>query len=254
VTAIVEGIRQMRQAHWVVFFGLILTAWAGLMAGAVEGGRGAAMLWADLCRADAGIAGFPAVFAMWALMGAAMMLPTFVPALSTYDDLIAAGAGTRAGFARLAMGYLAVWLGFAGIAAAAQIALAGLAAPPAWLAGGLLIVAGAYQFSPWKDACLSRCRAPLTVFLGAMRPDGAGGFRTGLRMGADCLGCCWALMALGLIGGAMTLLWMGLAMLMMTLEKLPRLGAPLTRPMGAALIGAGLATLFVASGAGGKVF
>jgi dimethylsulfoniopropionate demethylase len=227
VAAIVQGVRQMRQAHWVLFFGLILAAWAGLMAGTTGDVRGAALLWADLCRADAGLAGFPAVFGMWALMGAAMMGPTFVPALAAYDDLVAAGAGTRAGFARLAMGYLAIWLGFAVLAASAQIAFAALPAP-ALVPGLLLIVAGAYQFSPWKDACLSRCRTPLTVFMARLSPDGGGAFRCGLRMGADCLGCCWALMALGLIGGAMTLLWMGLATLLMTLEKLPRLGAPLT--------------------------
>lgn len=244
--------RAAGQGRWIGFLALILAAWAALMAGAADQGRGAAMLWADLCRADAGMAGFPTVAAMWALMGAAMMGPTFVPALAAYDGLIAAGAGTRAGFWRLAAGYLTVWLGFALLAAAAQIALAALPGIAA-LNGALLVLAGGWQFTARKDACLLRCRAPLTVFVARLRPDGGGAFRCGLRMGADCLGCCWALMALGLIGGAMTLLWMGLATLLMTLEKLPRLGAAVTRPLGAVLIGAGLAVLVLAPGLWGRI-
>ncbi len=253
MAALTQGLARAGQAHWLAVYAIIALAWAGLMAGAVEGGRGAAMLWADLCRADAGIAGFPAVLAMWALMGAAMMLPTFVPALSTYDDLIAAGAGTRAGFARLAMGYLAVWLGFAGIAAAAQIALAGSPRhPPGWrrvadrrrrvsvqpVEGRLPV-----PLPRTADRLSGRHAARWGGRVPHRPADGRG--LPGLLLGAD---------GAGADRGAMTLLWMGLAMLMMTLEKLPRLGVPLTRPLGAALIGAGLATLFVASAAGDKVF
>ena len=76
----------------------------------------------------------------------------------------------------------------------------------------LLIGAGVYQFSPLKDACLSRCRAPLTFF---MQHWDEGPFRNGLRLGADCLGCCWALMLLGFVGGTMNLAFMGLAMVLM---------------------------------------
>jgi predicted metal-binding membrane protein len=47
-----------------------------------------------------------------------------------------------------------------------------------------------------------------------------GPLRMGLRLGAVCLGCCWALMALGLIGGAMSLGFMALATVSMTAEKL----------------------------------
>jgi predicted metal-binding membrane protein len=164
------------------------------------------------------VAGLPGAFAMWVLMSAAMMLPTALPAFATHDE-IAAAHGTGGG-AALVAGYGAVWIGFAAVAAALQVALSGLAALDApWLAIGLLLLAGGYQFSSLKAACLSRCRQPLTFFMGHW-DDGP--FRMGLRLGATCLGCCWALMALGLIGGAMSLGFMALATASMMAEKLSR--------------------------------
>jgi predicted metal-binding membrane protein len=62
----------------------------------------------------------------------------------------------------------------------------------------------------------------------------------GAQLGVLCLGCCWALMTLGFVGGTMNLVWMGLATLFMTLEKLPDIGRVLTRPMGYFLIAAGV--------------
>ena len=105
--------------------------------------------------------------------------------------------------------------------------------------GALLIGAGLYQFAALKEACLSRCRAPLTFF---MQHFDEGPWRNGLRLGMDCLGCCWALMLLAFVGGTMNLAFMGLAMVIMTLEKLPEIGRPVTKPLGGALIAAGTVT------------
>jgi predicted metal-binding membrane protein len=77
-------------------------------------------------------------------------------------------------------------------------------------------------------------------FLGQWRTGALGGLRMGLGLGAFCVGCCWGFMALGFVGGVMSLLWMGAATLFMVIEKLPQLGAFVTRPMGYALIAAGL--------------
>ena len=104
-----------------------------------------------------------------------------------------------------------------------------------WLSVGLLAIAGAYQFSELKEACLSKCRAPLTFF---MQHWGETPARLGLRLGATCLGCCWALMLLAFVGGVMSLAFMGLATLIMTLEKLPEIGRWISRPLGFALLGA----------------
>ncbi len=232
-----------RRLLWPAFFGAVLAAWAALWAMA-QTLRGVSVygadFWAALC--GAGEAGFASLAAMWALMVAAMMAPTFVPALSTWLDL-PVPAGRPASAAALTAGYLAVWLGAALGFAALQMGLArlGLVAADGTsvshpLTALLFLAAGAYQFSRLKAACLSRCRAPLTQFLALWRPGLAAPFAIGLRMGADCLGCCWALMALALVGGMANLVWMGLATALMALEKLPEIGRPLTRPLGWALL------------------
>jgi len=236
--------------RWLVFYALILAAWVMLFAALAgpEAALARAMgqpLWLAICRAGVENAGYWPAVAMWALMGAAMMAPTLVPALRTYDDLRHTAAVPRGGFWALVGGYLAVWLGFALVAAGLQLALAGLGGQAMlWGTPLLLALAGLYQFSPIKEGCLSKCRAPLTFFMGAWQPGLTGAARMGLRLGAICLGCCWALMALGLIGGAMSLIWMGLATLLMTLEKLPQIGRRITIPLGLALLaGAGFTAI-----------
>ncbi len=247
-----DHIRAMGAPHWLVLFGLILGAWVLLYLMAVPGDlrdlrdlRAAGSLygaefWQNFCTLTPDAAGLSRMWAMWALMSAAMMAPTMLPVLATYDDLAQSGAAT--GMARLMGGYLAVWLGFSVLAAAAQMALfrAGLLDPlgqsaSGWLSAALLLLAGLYQFSPAKEACLSKCRQPLIFFLSHWD---AGPWRNGVQLGLICLGCCWALMALGFVGGVMNLAFMGLATLVMIVEKLPDIGRYITRPLGVLLIGA----------------
>ncbi|MEO0945840.1 MAG: DUF2182 domain-containing protein [Pseudomonadota bacterium] len=243
----------MGQMHWVVFFALVLFAWALLFLMAIpaelralEGIYGADLI-AALCSGLVGTASFPTAFFMWALMSAAMMSPTALPALATYEDLTSVDQDAR--FAPLMAGYLTIWLGFSAFAAVLQVALfeAGLIGAlgqslSVTLTSALLVGAGLYQFSTLKEACLSRCRRPLTFF---MQHWAEGPFRNGLRLGADCLGCCWALMLLAFVGGTMNLTFMGLAMVLMTLEKLPDIGRYLTKPVGGLLIAAGLFLPFI---------
>lgn len=249
-----DRIRAMGAPHWLALFGLILAAWTLLWLMAIPAdlrdtaGAYGPTFWQSLCTLTPDAAGLARMAAMWALMSAAMMAPTILPALATYDDLGQGGAATRMG--PLLAGYFAVWLGFSGIAAGAQMVLfrAGLLDPlgqstAAALSAALLGVAGLYQFSPVKAACLSKCRRPLTFF---MAHWAEGPWRNGLRLGLVCLGCCWALMALAFVGGVMNLGFMALATLIMILEKLPDIGRHVTRPLGLALLagsGAMLANL-----------
>lgn len=241
---IAARIRAMRGPHWLALFALILGAWAFLyMMSAPADLRGAgrvygAEFWEALCTLTPDAAGFFKMVLMWALMSAAMMAPTALPAFATYEDLATTGADTR--FAALVGGYLAIWLGFSVVAAGVQLALfgAGLLDPfgtsvSTGVSAGLLAMAGVYQFTPLKDACLSKCRMPLTFF---MQHWDEGAFRNGLRLGAVCLGCCWALMTLAFVGGVMSLGFMALATVLMALEKLPDIGRWLTRPLGIALL------------------
>lgn len=240
---IATTIRRMGSAHWLVLYALILGAWAALYAMALPAAlrEGAVIYGTDflrsLCIVTPDAAGFARIALMWALMSAAMMAPTALSAFATYDDL-GHSAETRLG--ALVAGYLAVWLGFSVVAAAAQMALFNAGLVTAFgdsrsgvLSAVLLAVAGAWQFSPAKEACLSRCRRPLAFFM-AHWDEGA--WRNGLRLGLVCLGCCWALMALAFVGGVMNLAFMGLATGIMVLEKLPNLGAWLTRPLGVVLL------------------
>lgn len=236
----------MTQGHWVALFGVTLVLWAILFLMAlpetVLATQGLGWLEA-LCRVTPGTAGWSTAVVMWAIMSVAMMAPTAVPAFATYDEI---PGTTPVDLGRLIFGYLAVWVGFAFVAALLQVGLYGAGwlglfgqSQSIWLTSLLLGVAGLYQFSALKDACLSRCRAPLTFFMSHW-DDGA--FRNGLRLGADCLGCCWALMLLAFVGGTMNLAFMGLAMVLMTLEKLPEIGGHITRPLGGGLIALALFT------------
>ncbi|MFT5742447.1 MAG: putative metal-binding membrane protein [Paracoccaceae bacterium] len=241
--------RTMAAPHWLGLFGLVVAGWVALYLMAIPADLRSlsriygAEFWAELCRVTPDGAGAAKLWAMWALMSAAMMLPTALPALATYDDL----PTTKADFAALTGGYLAIWLGFSAVAALAQLGLwqmglvdqTGLSLSRI-LSGALLIGAGVYQFTALKNACVSKCRAPLAFFMDHWSD---GPWRLGLRLGAVCLGCCWALMALAFVGGVMSLAFMGLATLLMVFEKLPSLGDRLTRPLGFGLIGAGALVL-----------
>jgi len=247
-------LRDAGSLRWLLFFGFVLAAWGGLFLMQAPGGSISGATLASLCGANNGQAGFGVVFLMWAVMSAAMMAPTLVPTLRTYGDLTHTSAASGGLFAVLVGAYLMIWLGYSALAAVAQQMLAGVGlldaggASVSWgVTAALLAVAGAYQFSSLKEACLSQCRAPMTFFMAHWSPGFGGAARMGVRLGLVCLGCCWALMALAFVGGVMNLVWMGLATVLMVVEKLPQLGGYVTRPLGVILlagaVGATLAAL-----------
>ena len=181
---------------------------------------------------------------MWLLMAVAMMLPTVLPALATYDRLRSTGTGRKYGFLEITAGFVLVWSAFSLSMAAVQSYSSQYLTPAVdslvetrWQAVAILAAAGIYQFLPAKDACLSKCRSPFMLFMAHWRESAFNEFGLGLRVGAVCVGCCWLLMAISLVSGAMGLLWMGLATVLMCLEKMPDLGRLVTRPLGVALIG-----------------
>ncbi|MEJ6394953.1 DUF2182 domain-containing protein [Gymnodinialimonas sp. 2305UL16-5] len=191
---------------------------------------------------------FGPLFGMWSIMMAAMMLPTLVPTLTTYERLITSANGTRPGWLGVLAGYSVVWVGVAALFAILQIGLlrAGIIdimgiAQSRWIAGGLLLAVGAFQFTRAKEICHGVCHAPMNYFLGYWCTGFQGGARMGVGLGVYCAGCCWGFMALGFVGGMMSLLWMGLATLFMVIEKLPQIGHYVTKPLGIALILGGLA-------------
>ena len=80
-------------------------------------------------------------------------------------------------------------------------------------------MAGVFQWTPLKTACLARCRSPLALMLTEWREGTFGAFRMGLRHGLFCVGCCWALMGLMWVAGMLNLLWLAALTLYMLAEK-----------------------------------
>ncbi len=112
------------------------------------------------------------------------------------------------------------------------------------LGGGLLVVAGIYQWTPLKYACLKHCRSPLHFLAHGMRKGTGGAFVMGLEHGAFCVGCCWVLMGLLFVGGVMNLLWVAAIAAFVLLEKVVPHGMLAGRLSGALLVLAGLFAAF----------
>jgi predicted metal-binding membrane protein len=190
-----------------------------------------------------------ATFAMWTIMMGAMMLPAVAPIVLLHRRMATANRMQDAvapPTSLLTLGYASVWVGFALLATAAQWALSHAALlNPAdalanrRLAGGMLAIAGAYQFAPLKQSCLRLCRSPVSFLMRYYRPGSSGALRMGLLHGTFCLGCCWAAMALLFAGGVMNLLWIaGLSIFALAEKALP-FGEAAGRVLGLAAMAAG---------------
>ena len=190
-----------------------------------------------------------ALFLMWAVMMAGMMLPSAAPmillVMGTYRRR--GGAHARTATAAFAAGYLVAWTGFSLLAALVQAALHAAAlmssmmvTQSAFLGGAMLVAAGMYQWLPFKHGCLAHCRSPLHFLTVQWREGIAGAFRLGLRHGLFCIGCCWALMVVLFAAGVMNLLAIALIAALVLVEKLLRQGPIVGRAAGVVLVGWGL--------------
>ena len=194
-----------------------------------------------------------AVAVMWGGMMVAMMLPSAAPMILTFDALERrnAQAGRAASRSLVFAGaYLLVWIGYSALAAGAQWALqaSGMLTPmivssSERLTAGLLILAGVYQLTPLKQACLRRCRTPVGFLMAEWRDGMRGALTMGLKHGLYCAGCCWALMLLLFVAGVMNPVWIVFLTLVVALEKWPRLPGWIARLFGGALLCAGAAIL-----------
>jgi predicted metal-binding membrane protein len=238
---------------------VILLAWGYLLLGAginmemMDMGAGQMMVMAPEWSPGYGVV----VFAMWAVMMVAMMLPSAAPVTLLVASIArkrAAAGGTRGTTTvQFVLGYIAVWLGFAAAATLLQWGLdeAGLlsdtmAFSNALLAGAVLVAAGIYQWTPLKEACLRHCRSPLDFLLFHWRDGSVGALISGIGHGIFCLGCCWMLMVLLFVGGIMNFAWIaGIALLVLIEKTLPWAGR-MNRVTGAILVAWGTVTLAIA--------
>ena len=165
--------------HWLLFYLVIVTSWILVALMSKFSGPDTSYLsiygsdfWLQLCSEPEGFQDSLSLFLMWTIMTAAMMIPTLIPTLKTYQDLIYGGSGTSAGFILIVCGFLLIWVFFSFLASFAQASFAefnllngnGNFVNPV-LSSILLSFAGAYQFSSLKESCVSKCRAPLSFFM-----------------------------------------------------------------------------------------
>jgi predicted metal-binding membrane protein len=171
-------------------------------------------------------------FAMWWVMMVGMMTPSAAPMVLVFATLNRNKRARDQNFVPTSiflLGYLAAWGAFSLAATLAQWALDGVALLSSEVAainplvgGTLAILAGLYQFTPLKQACLRNCRSPFAFVLNHWREGRSGALRMGLEHGGYCLGCCWLLMALLFVVGVMNLLWVaGLAVFVFAEKLLP---------------------------------
>lgn len=196
------------------------------------------------------VANWLAVFIMWAVMMAAMMLPSAAPMILCFaalNERRSEGARTLLFVAA----YLALWTAFSGAATSTQWALQSIGwvspmivSKSSVLSGALLLIAGLFQFSGLKHACLRACRSPLGFLMSDWRDGLWGAWCMGMRHGVYCLGCCWGLMALLFVGGVMNLLWIAALASLVAIEKLAPKGGVIGQALGGVMIGAGVARLF----------
>jgi predicted metal-binding membrane protein len=186
------------------------------------------------------------LWAMWAVMMTAMMLPSAAPLILLYAAAARRhaepGSPARRVYA-LAAGYVLVWSLFSVLATALQrvlsstLVLTPMMEPATPLAGGVVLaIAAAYQFTPLKRACLRQCRSPLGFMMQTWRGGAAGAFHLGVRHGTYCLGCCWALMLILFAGGVMNLAVIVALTTWVMVEKLAPFGERTTTITGAGLL------------------
>ncbi len=212
---------------------LVCWTWIVVMARDMYGPMTGASAWMMTARWDA--VHLALLWAMWAVMMIAMMLPSALPLI------LLAGSVRRS--LLLASGYAFVWAVFSVGATALQRALARLLlvnpmmeASNAAVGAALLAIAGIYQWTPLKHACLQTCQSPMAFIARRWRSGGWGAFRMGVEHGIYCVGCCWALMLLLFAGGVMSLTVILALTLFVAFEKLVPLGPHAARVSGVLLL------------------
>lgn len=191
-------------------------------------------------------------FLMWAVMMVGMMAPSAAPTILLYALVGRTAAAQQRPFAAtgwFASGYFLAWLLFSLLAAVVQTRLREVMlltpmfkSASATLSGGVLIVVGLYQWSPFKNGCLDHCRSPLQFMQrhGGFQRQAGASVALGLRHGLYCVGCCWALMLLLFVGGIMNIAWIAALAIVVLVEKLWRHGRMFAHLVGVAAMGAGI--------------
>jgi predicted metal-binding membrane protein len=238
----------------------IAAAWVVALAAQAAGA--ASLLHHDALLADGTPAalGLVAFLLAWQVMIAAMMLPSSLPLVRLFAKASTGQPRPGAATAAFLGGYAVVWSAFGALALAFDLAVhASVDASPwlhdhEWLIGGsVLALAGAFQFTRLKDACLDKCRHPGQFMIRFYERGTAGGFRLGARHGLFCVGCCWALMLVMFAAGVASLVWMALLTALMVHEKTQPAGRRAVPVTGVVLLATASVVLLASAQANGAL-
>jgi len=231
--------------HWIVYTGMLavcLLGWGYMayMAWAMQNMDVVDMWMPPRAGARAWtLYDFYMLFGMWALMMIAMMTPSVLPMVSLYVTVNKSKKNKDQAYTPTLIflsGYLVAWVLFSVLISIVQYPLhtVGLLNPMMdsrsyLLSGGILVIAGIYQWTPWKDACLEQCRSPLHYLMTSWREGYWGAMKMGIHHGLYCIGCCWALMAVMFAVGVMNVLWMIAIAFFVLAEKISPVSAKYLR-------------------------
>jgi predicted metal-binding membrane protein len=172
------------------------------------------------------------------------MLPSSLPLVRLFGRASARAPHRSRAMMAFLGGYALVWSAFGALAFAMDAGLHAAVDASPWLherdwavGGSVLALAGAFQFTSLKDACLDKCRHPAQFLMRYYERGVGGGFRLGARHGAFCVGCCWALMLVLFAAGVASLVWMALLTTLMVHEKTHPAGRRAVPVTGVALLG-----------------
>jgi len=234
--AAVAGGDRVTVVIYVVLLLITVAAWVHILSSGMQGDDMAGMSMPPAPTLAEG-----ALYVVpWTVMMAAMMLPSAAPMIALYaaTQRNAGGALARLGRVTLfTLTYLSLWAATGVPTYLATVVLGAVTAQAlAYIVAGLLVAAGLFQLSPLKRVCLRGCRSPVGFLLGHWRPGWRGGLAMGWAHAAHCVGCCWALMAVLVVAGAMGLAWVLLVAAAVASEKLLPGGEWIARAIGIALV------------------
>jgi len=194
------------------------------------------------------------LFLMWAIMMAGMMLPSATPVILIVDKLNFQRKTKQVPYTHslyFVAGYLLAWVLYSALITLIQWGLHAISILSPMMishndifSGALLIIAGFYQWSRFKQKCLQLCRTPLNMLTTQWREGISGAILLGFKHGQYCLGCCWFLMALLFVTGVMNLKWILVLTLLVMIEKCFPRGDVISKLLGCLLISLGLVILF----------
>lgn len=229
---------------------IVAAAWAVTLATPAD--FAAVMMMPLAAAAPAETAAF---VALSGVMMVAMMLPSALPMVEAHRGVVKLDAGPREALVQSALfssAYFASWTAMTALSLVALTAfglMGAMGGPATYAPGGILVAAGIYQFTAWKEFCLRHCRSPVNFITAHYRKGRAGALRMGFSHAGYCLGCCWLLMLVWFVAGAMSVLWMGVFAGFILAEKALPSGKLLSRSMGAVAIAAGGVSLYLAAAA-----